>query len=92
MGFLGSKSYFDGDKPLIIPHRGGSNLVPENTLHGLELAITEGFSHFETDLRMSKDGEIFLHHDETFDRTTNVTGKVQDFNWSEILKINAGQH
>ena len=90
MGFLDNKSYFDGDKPLIIPHRGGSNLVPENTLHGLELAITEGFSHFETDLRMSKDGEIFLHHDETFDRTTNVTGKVQDFNWSEISKINAG--
>ena len=90
MGFLDNKSYFDGDKPLIIPHRGGSNLVPENTLHGLELAITEDFSHFETDLRMSKDGEIFLHHDETFDRTTNVSGKVQDFNWSEISKINAG--
>ena len=90
MGFLDNKLYFDGDKPLIIPHRGGSNLVPENTLHGLELAIAEGFSHFETDLRMSKDGEIFLHHDETFDRTTNVSGKVQDFNWSEISKINAG--
>ena len=81
MEFLDNKSYFDGDKPLIIPHRGGSNIVPENTLHGLELAIKEGFSHFETDLRMSKDGEIFLHHDETFDRTTNVSGKVQDFNW-----------
>ena len=64
--------------------------MPENTLHGLELAIAEGFSHFETDLRMTKDGEIFLHHDETFDRTTNVSGKVQDFNWNEISKINAG--
>ena len=90
MGFLDNIPYFDGDKPLIIPHRGGANLVPENTLHGLELVIREGFSHFETDLRMSKDGEIFLHHDETFDRTTNVSGKVQDFNWSEISKINAG--
>ena len=90
MEFLDNKSYFDGDKPLIIPHRGGLNIVPENTLHGRELAIKEEFSHFETDLRMSKDGEIFLHHDETFDRTTNVSGKVQDFNWSEISKINAG--
>ena len=53
MEFLDNKSYFDGDKPLIIPHRGGANIVPENTLHGLELAIKEGFSHFETDLRMS---------------------------------------
>jgi Glycerophosphoryl diester phosphodiesterase len=45
--FLDNKSYFDGDKPLIIPHRGGSNIVPENTLHGLELAIKEGFSHLK---------------------------------------------
>ena len=60
MGFLDNKSYFDGDKPLIIPHRGGSNIVPENTLHGLELAIKEGFSHFETDLRMSKMVKYFF--------------------------------
>ena len=46
MEFLDNKSYFDGDKPLIIPHRGGSNIVPENTLHGLEVAIKEEFSHF----------------------------------------------
>ena len=61
--FLDKLSYFDGQKPLIIPHRGGSNIVPENTLHGLQMVISEGFTHFETDLRMSKDGEIFLNHD-----------------------------
>ena len=54
--FLDNLSYFDGQKPLIIPHRGGSNIVPENTLHGLQMVISEGFTHFETDLRMSKDG------------------------------------
>ena len=88
--FLGNQSYFDGQKPLIIPHRGGSNIVPENTLHGLQMVISEGFTHFETDLRMSKDGEIFLHHDDSFNRTTDVEGKVKDFNWSEIKNINAG--
>ena len=90
MVFLVNFEYFDGSKPLIIPHRGGSNLVPENTKHGLEFITKEGFTHFETDLRMSKDGEIFLHHDDTFDRTTDVSGKVRDFNWNEISKINAG--
>lgn len=88
--FLVNSQYFDGNKPLIIPHRGGSNLVPENTRHGLEFITEEGFTHFETDLRMSKDGEIFLHHDDSFDRTTDVKGKVKDFNWSDISKINAG--
>ena len=70
--------YFEGIKPLIIPHRGGSNIVPENTKHGLEFVTEEGFTHFETDLRMSKDGEIFLHHDDSFDRTTDVKGKVRN--------------
>ena len=88
--FLGNQTYFDGQKPLIIPHRGGSNIVPENTLHSLQMVISEGFTHFETDLRMSKDGEIFLHHDDSFNRTTDVEGKVKDFNWSEIKNINAG--
>lgn len=88
--FLGNQSYFDGQKPLIIPHRGGSNIVPENTLHSLQMVISEGFTHFETDLRMSKDGEIFLHHDDSFNRTTDIEGKVKDFNWSEIKNINAG--
>lgn len=88
--FLVNLEYFHGDKPLIIPHRGGSNLVPENTKHGLEFTTKEGFTHFETDLRMSKDGEIFLHHDDSFDRTTDISGKVRDFNWHDISKINAG--
>ena len=82
--------YFEGKKPLIIPHRGGRNIVPENTLHALENTFVEKFSHFETDLRMSKDGVIFLHHDKSFDRTTDVSGNVKDFHWEEIKKINAG--
>ena len=82
--------YFEGKKPLIIPHRGGRNIVPENTLHAIENTYVEKFSHFETDLRMSKDGVVFLHHDKSFDRTTDVSGNVRDFNWEEIKKINAG--
>jgi glycerophosphoryl diester phosphodiesterase len=88
--FLVNFEYFIGKKPLIIPHRGGANIVPENTRHGLEFITEEGFRHFETDLRMSKDGEIFLHHDDSFDRTADVVGKVKDFNWIDISKINAG--
>ena len=87
MEFLDNKSYFDGDKPLIIPHRGGSNIVPENTLHGLELVIKEGFSHFETDLRMSKDGEIFLHHDELLTERQMYLGKYKTLIGVKFLKL-----
>ncbi len=39
---------------------------------------------------MSKDGVIFLHHDRSFDRTTDIKGNVHDFDWEDIKKINAG--
>jgi len=87
---LDKPTYFEGSSPIIIPHRGGSNIVPENTLHGFQMVLDEGFSHYETDLRMTKDGEVVLHHDETLDRTTNASGFVRDYSWSDIQKINAG--
>ncbi|MEC7925938.1 MAG: glycerophosphodiester phosphodiesterase family protein, partial [Actinomycetota bacterium] len=88
--FLVSASYFEGKKPIVIPHRGGRNIVPENTLHAIENTYKEKFTHFETDLRMSKDGVIFLHHDRSFDRTTDIKGNVHDFDWEDIKRINAG--
>ena len=39
---------------------------------------------------MSKDGVIFLHHDRSFNRTTDIKGNVHDFDWEDIKKINAG--
>ncbi len=83
--------YFEGDYPLVLPHRGGMEVVPENTLEALEYSDRNKFTHFETDLRMSKDGIVFLHHDETLDRTTRAEGKVSEYLWRDLLKINAGE-
>ena len=83
--------YFEGDHPLVLPHRGGMEVVPENTLEALEYSDRNKFTHFETDLRMSKDGVVFLHHDETLDRTTRSEGKVSEYLWHDLLKINAGE-
>lgn len=83
--------YFEGDYPLILPHRGGMEVVPENTLDAVIYASENKFTHFETDLRKSKDGVVFLHHDETLERTTDSKGKVSEYNWRDLLKINAGK-
>ena len=83
--------YFEGDYPLVIPHRGGMDIVPENTLEALEYCYKNKFTHFETDLRMSQDDVIFLHHDETLERTTKFEGRVKDYSWEDLLMINAGQ-
>ena len=88
--FLDRNYYFRGEKPIIIPHRGGINVVPENTLHALEHTVEHNFTHFETDLRMTKDGEIILNHDATIDRTTHEKGNISELNWKDLKKINAG--
>ena len=83
--------YFEGEKPLIIPHRGGMDLVPENTYEAVKFCYDNNFSHFETDLRISSDGVVFLHHDPTLERTTNAKGRVRDYIWRDLLQINAGE-
>jgi glycerophosphoryl diester phosphodiesterase len=54
----------------IIAHRGASHDAPENTLSAFELAITQGADAIECDVRLSRDGELVVVHDETLKRTT----------------------
>jgi glycerophosphoryl diester phosphodiesterase len=76
--------------PLTFAHRGGAGLWPENTLLAFRGAIELGCSHLETDLRMSRDGEIVLLHDVRLERTTNGVGEVSDFTLQELQRLDAG--
>jgi len=53
----------DGQQPLIIAHRGAKKLAPENTIKACELALENGASALEVDIRMCATGEIVLFHD-----------------------------
>ena len=79
-------------KPLIIAHRGGAGLWPENTLFALQEAAKLGADLSEIDIHMSKDGVLVAIHDETIDRTTNAKGLVQDLTLAELKKLDAGYH
>jgi len=56
----------------ICAHRGARSIAPENTLLALEKAKECGAHCWETDVRMSLDGELLILHDKTLRRTTNV--------------------
>jgi len=56
--------------PRIVAHRGARSERPENTLAAIERAIEVGADVVEIDVRSSRDGELFLLHDATLDRTT----------------------
>ena len=72
---------------LNIAHRGYSGKFPENTMLAFKKAIEYGADGIETDVQMSKDGELVIIHDETLDRTTNASGFVKDYTLKELKKF-----
>lgn len=78
-----------GPLPLTFAHRGGAALWPENTLEAFRGAIDLGCTHVETDVRMTRDGEIIVFHDEGLERTTNGTGRVATHTLSQLRRLDA---
>lgn len=52
-------------KPIIIAHRGGAALRPENTIAAFQNALKLGVKVLEFDMNVTKDGALVLHHDST---------------------------
>jgi glycerophosphoryl diester phosphodiesterase len=66
--------------PLVIAHRGGANVFPENTMAAYEGAAALGCQAIEAgDLQLTADGVLVAMHDATVDRTTTGCGNVGDF-------------
>ena len=78
------------DNIYVAAHRGWSTVYPENTLLAFRKAIEIGVDQIETDVRITRDGELVCIHDATVDRTTNGTGKVCDKNLAELKTLDAG--
>lgn len=73
-----------------LAHRGASEYAPENTLAAFYKAVEMGANGIETDLKVSKDGVILLHHDDELNRTTNGSGPPSEYTWSELAQLDAG--
>jgi glycerophosphoryl diester phosphodiesterase len=76
-----------GDRPVILAHRGCRAQAPENSMPAFELALAQGADVLETDLQISKDGELLCIHDATVDRTTNGSGPVKQMTLAEVKQL-----
>ncbi|HMS26644.1 MAG TPA: glycerophosphodiester phosphodiesterase [Burkholderiaceae bacterium] len=76
--------------PKWIAHRGAGKLAPENTLAAFKLGASHGYTMFECDVKLSRDGVPFLLHDSTLERTTSGTGTAGDVDWEGLSKLDAG--
>lgn len=74
----------------IFAHRGSSGTHPENTMSAFQEAARVKADGIELDVRLSKDGEVVIIHDETVDRTTDGKGYVKDLTVKELKSLNAG--
>lgn len=77
-------------RPLVIAHRGGAKLRPENTLPAFAHAAEIGVDVLELDVRRTKDGALVVIHDPTIDRTTDDTGAVSSYTLAELQSFDAG--
>jgi glycerophosphoryl diester phosphodiesterase len=73
--------------PFHFAHRGGAHEFEENTLFAFKSSYDKGVRGYELDVRMTKDGELVVLHDDTLDRTHNGKGPVEQLTADEARKI-----
>lgn len=80
----------DWPYPTIVAHRGGGSLAPENTLAAIDVGARHGHKMVEFDAKLSQDGQIFLLHDDTLERTSNGWGIAGELPWDKLVQLDAG--
>lgn len=77
---------------VIAGHRGASVHAPENTIASIKMAFKDGAVGAEFDIQKSKDGKLFVLHDDTLERTANpqcpksLCGKMTQKEYTANLK------
>ena len=77
---------------ICMAHRGDWRNFPENSISGLKSLIEKGIGSVEVDVRLTKDGELVLAHDNSLKRTTESAEKVSDLTWDELKNIRLKRH
>jgi len=77
-------------QPLVIGHACAGGEAPANTLAGVRACLDAGAEAMEIDVQLCADGVPVLMHDETVDRTTNLTGEVRKLSLAALQAANAG--
>lgn len=76
----------------IVAHRGASFHAPENTISAFQKAIELGADGIETDVQVTFDHKLVIHHNYSVDGTTGVTGRIADMTLEELKRLDVGSH
>jgi glycerophosphoryl diester phosphodiesterase len=79
-----------GDYPNISVHRGGKGLkyYPENCLETIKYVNDSISAIYEIDIAQTKDDQLVLLHDNSIERTTTGSGRVNQLTYDELKTFN----
>ena len=73
--------------PTILGHRGARAVKTENTLEAFRYACQSGVKWVELDAMLSKDSIAMVFHDETLERMTGKTGRLDELTAEQLQKL-----
>lgn len=76
----------------VISHRGANIYAPQNTLSAFKKSAQIGVDGFETDVHVTKDGELVICHNYTIDETSDGEGKISEMTLSQLRKRDFGNY
>ena len=78
------------NRPLVLAHRGASHITPENTLAAFRAAKTMGCDGIETDVQLTRDGKLVMHHNYTIDAASDGSGAIISMTEEELRQFDFG--
>jgi glycerophosphoryl diester phosphodiesterase len=77
----------DGERPLVIGHRGASAHATENTLAAFERAARDGADGVELDVLCCASGEVVVFHDDDLTRLAGRPERVAALAWPALRAV-----
>lgn len=76
----------------VISHRGANIYAPQNTLPAFKKSLEIGVDGFETDIHITKDGQLVLCHNYTIDSTSDGKGSISQMTLAELRNYDFGSY
>ncbi len=77
----------NGQRPLVIAHRGDCSKAPENTMAAFQAALDAGSDGIELDVFLTSDNHVIVFHDEDTKRLTGDEGDITKMTLDQVRQL-----
>jgi glycerophosphoryl diester phosphodiesterase len=77
---------------MIVAHRGASHDAPENTMPAFELAWQQGADAIETDIHLTRDGQVVCIHDNNTQRVSGADMRICESTLADLKTLDMGAY